>query len=367
MALQSRTPGDTSNAATWLLQDRLGSTVAQSTTNGRVTDLVSYSDFGIPSFTSTGYASATGFTGELTDATTGTNSYFSRTYDPFTATWLTADTYRGTLTNPQSQHRYGYVEGNPATNSDYMGFAVLDDYAYGQRNAGPAQTKSRATTQQQNAKPCFRNSCVNTPSHHNDTSNRHPPICIGRGCQAGPGAPLFTPEQLRANRANDQVSLMLTNWVSGSGPREYGFGPNDAFTQRFLEGESAAIVTSQIREGLMNAQPNASYDGTFSLYKGGRQLWIFRDAMNLASWTGNLPETFIGSFEYRFTVTSLTSTAATVTVTAKNTTSIESATRIPSTGLYVPGTYGYMHMMEDIMGAYAPTTQTITWTQEIER
>ena len=115
VALQSRTPGDTSNAATWSLQDRLGSTVAQTTTNGRITDLATYSDFGIPTFTSTGYASPTGYTGELTDATTGANSYFSRTYDPFTATWLTTDTYRGTLTNPQSQHRYGYVEGNPTT------------------------------------------------------------------------------------------------------------------------------------------------------------------------------------------------------------------------------------------------------------
>lgn len=41
------------------------------------------------------------------------------TYDPFTATWLSAESYRGTLTNPQSQHRYGYgyVEGNPTTHT----------------------------------------------------------------------------------------------------------------------------------------------------------------------------------------------------------------------------------------------------------
>ncbi|MGV8913610.1 MAG: DUF6531 domain-containing protein [Rhodoglobus sp.] len=130
VALQSTSAGDLDNAPAWNLHDRLGSTIATTTANGRVTDLSDYSDFGVPIFDSTGWAGTSNYTGELSDATTGLNSYFSRTYDAFAGTWLTADDYRGTLTNPGSQHRYGYVEGNPSTYVDAYGYRLSDPGAY---------------------------------------------------------------------------------------------------------------------------------------------------------------------------------------------------------------------------------------------
>ncbi|CAN5304336.1 hypothetical protein BH09ACT5_BH09ACT5_11410 [soil metagenome] len=179
VALQSRTPGDTTAAPAWNLHDRLGSTVAQANRSGRITDLTTYSDFGIPTFDSTGFASTTGYTGELTDPTPGQNSYFSRTYDPYAATWLTPDTYRGTLTNPQSQHRYGYVEGNPTTWTDHLGFSVLDDYAYNKRRAGSdlnqrrtADNWERYYTKNPNA-PAPTLPKVHTPSDNTETPTRH--------------------------------------------------------------------------------------------------------------------------------------------------------------------------------------------------
>ncbi|CAN5279272.1 hypothetical protein BH09ACT1_BH09ACT1_26140 [soil metagenome] len=93
----------TSSGAARSLQDRAGSTVAQTNAAGAVTDVVDYSDLGVPVYGTTGWSSATGYTGEQTDATTGLNTYFARAYDPMAGTWLTADSYGGTVTDPTSQ------------------------------------------------------------------------------------------------------------------------------------------------------------------------------------------------------------------------------------------------------------------------
>lgn len=50
--------------------------------------------------------------------------FHAREYDPFTATWLTRDPYRGTSDDPQSLHRYGYVQGNPVNLWDAYGYAA---------------------------------------------------------------------------------------------------------------------------------------------------------------------------------------------------------------------------------------------------
>ncbi|NYF11412.1 RHS repeat-associated protein [Leifsonia sp. AK011] len=111
---------------TWVLGDRLGSAIATTDADGRVDGLADYSDYGVPTYASTGFAAVTGFTGELSGTTTGYSSYFARTFDTFTSTWLTPDTWRGTLTDPASQARYGYTEGNPATFVDAFGFLTAD-------------------------------------------------------------------------------------------------------------------------------------------------------------------------------------------------------------------------------------------------
>ncbi|MDZ4044787.1 MAG: RHS repeat-associated core domain-containing protein, partial [Rhodoglobus sp.] len=107
----------------WGLTDRLGSTVAQGS-GSRVSQVVSYSDWGIPTFATVGYNSAAGFTGELGDGVTGLSEYFARAYDPWSASWLQADPYRGTLDAPGAQNRYAYAEGNPVTLQDYYGYST---------------------------------------------------------------------------------------------------------------------------------------------------------------------------------------------------------------------------------------------------
>ncbi|CAN5431404.1 hypothetical protein BH10ACT7_BH10ACT7_07910 [soil metagenome] len=121
VAIQT-TPGLLGSSTQWGLTDRLGSTIAQAS-GSRVGQLAKYSDWGIPTFASVGFNSITGYTGELSDTTAGLKHYYARSYEPTSASWLTADPYRGTMTNPGSMARYAYVEGNPTTYEDLYGYA----------------------------------------------------------------------------------------------------------------------------------------------------------------------------------------------------------------------------------------------------
>ena len=107
--------------ATWDLLDRLGSSVAGAT-GGSITQLAHYDDWGAQIFETTGWSSPEGFTGEQPDPTQGLSHYYARTYDTTAASWTSPDPWHGTPTQPQSQHRYGYVENNPATYVDVLGF-----------------------------------------------------------------------------------------------------------------------------------------------------------------------------------------------------------------------------------------------------
>ncbi|PJJ70964.1 RHS repeat-associated protein [Diaminobutyricimonas aerilata] len=105
----------------WGLTDRQGSTIGQ-THGSKIGQLTHYSDWGVPTFDTLGWNSETGYTGELSDTATGLVNFYARSYDPDSATWLTADPYRGDPTNPQTLHRYSYVGNNPTTLTDHLGY-----------------------------------------------------------------------------------------------------------------------------------------------------------------------------------------------------------------------------------------------------
>ncbi|MFC7430515.1 MULTISPECIES: RHS repeat domain-containing protein [unclassified Agrococcus] len=107
--------------ARWALLDRLGSVVGQ-VGGGRIEQLASYSDFGEQAFGTTGWDSETGFGGEQVNPELGVTNYYARTYDPSTGTWLSQDSWRGLLAQPQTLARYAFVENNPTTFLDDSGF-----------------------------------------------------------------------------------------------------------------------------------------------------------------------------------------------------------------------------------------------------
>ena len=59
-----------------------------------------------------------GFTGQYADSVTGLDYYNARYYDPVAGVFLSADTVQG---NMQGVNPYGYVGGNPETDTDPTG------------------------------------------------------------------------------------------------------------------------------------------------------------------------------------------------------------------------------------------------------
>ena len=53
-------------------------------------------------------------TGKEYDESMGLVWFGARHYDPEVGVWVSQDSYRGSLDNPSSLHRFGYVEGNPS-------------------------------------------------------------------------------------------------------------------------------------------------------------------------------------------------------------------------------------------------------------
>ncbi len=111
-------------AARWALLDRLGSVVAEATgaEGADISELVSYAEYGEPSFESVGYQNPYGFTGQPQDGGTGRVSFGSRDYDPVAAVWFAPDEWPGLRAAPQSLNRYAYVLGNPVTYADLGGY-----------------------------------------------------------------------------------------------------------------------------------------------------------------------------------------------------------------------------------------------------
>jgi RHS repeat-associated protein len=115
--------------ASWELLDRLGSTVAGAQ-GGSIIQLSSYSDWGDQAFATTGWNAPENYTGEQNDPSQGLNHYYARSYDPATGTWTSPDTWVGLIQQPQSLHRYAYVQNDPTTFIDALGNRLSDPSAY---------------------------------------------------------------------------------------------------------------------------------------------------------------------------------------------------------------------------------------------
>lgn len=168
-------------------------------------------------------------------------------------------------------------------------------------------------------------------------------------------------------RANDSVWSMAAAWVSGKGPQQFDWKEGDPFTEVFTRSASAKRAMAQIQADLLSDQPH--YKGSY----GARSEDLPRDLVTILNGggDGNLPEAFIGSFEYKYKVTKVNGDGTvTVTIHAWNYTTVESATRIPGTGdapfgPYYLGPYASMKFIQDVLGGFQPIRQDITWTTKL--
>jgi RHS repeat-associated protein len=115
----------------WYLNDALGSTVGLIEKDGRVSSRYHYDEFGIPTDAKKfdvnwpGPDNLFGYTGLGYDYYSGMSYARARYYKPEIGRFISEDTYKGTLGNPQSQNQYSYVLNSPLNWIDPSGH----DYA----------------------------------------------------------------------------------------------------------------------------------------------------------------------------------------------------------------------------------------------
>jgi len=87
-----------------------------------------------------------GFTGQYADSVTGLDYYNARYYDPVAGVFLSADSVQG---NMQGMNPYGYVRGNPETNTDPTGQMYVPHVGSG----GGSEDDPNSNNQSQNQNP----------------------------------------------------------------------------------------------------------------------------------------------------------------------------------------------------------------------
>jgi RHS repeat-associated protein len=110
----------------YFLGDALGSVRQMTDAAGTVTLAKSYQPYGEVASSAGSSATNYGFTGEMTDPTTGLVYLRARHYDPNAGRFLNRDTWQGNYNKPLSLNRWNYAEGNPIKFSDPSGHWVYD-------------------------------------------------------------------------------------------------------------------------------------------------------------------------------------------------------------------------------------------------
>lgn len=116
-----------SNEISYYLYDGHGTVRSLVNDSGEVTDTYTYDAFG-------NLLEKTGTTvnnylycGEQFDSATGLYYLRARYMNPATGTFISMDTYQGTIFDPTSLHKYLYVNANPVMNVDPSGYSAEND------------------------------------------------------------------------------------------------------------------------------------------------------------------------------------------------------------------------------------------------
>jgi RHS repeat-associated protein len=117
----------------WYLNDALGSAVGLIEKDGRVSSRYHYDEFGIPTDAKKfdvnwpGPDNLFGYTGLGYDYYSGMSYARARYYKPELGRFISEDTYKGSLWNPQSQNGYAYVHNNPLRFIDPSGHITQEE------------------------------------------------------------------------------------------------------------------------------------------------------------------------------------------------------------------------------------------------
>ncbi len=120
-------PSGTAGQMFWFHYDGLGSVSGLTKQSGQSTHNYRYEAYGqieMPPGNFTDPHNHYTFTGQEWDENLGQYEFFARKYDPMVGVWTTQDVYRGSVRQPGSLHRYGYVENTPPNFADIYGFSI---------------------------------------------------------------------------------------------------------------------------------------------------------------------------------------------------------------------------------------------------
>ncbi|WNQ12224.1 polymorphic toxin-type HINT domain-containing protein [Paenibacillus aurantius] len=115
------------------LTDALGSTLGLIEKDGRVSSRYHYDEFGTPldakkfDMNWPGPDNPFGYTGLGYDYNSGLTYARARYYKPEIGRFISEDTYKGNVVEPQSQNLYGYVQNNPLKYIDPSGHKIMED------------------------------------------------------------------------------------------------------------------------------------------------------------------------------------------------------------------------------------------------
>ncbi|WP_025692071.1 RHS repeat domain-containing protein [Paenibacillus zanthoxyli] len=111
----------------WYIQDALGSTLGLVEKDGRVSSRYHYDEFGVPQDAKKfdlnwpGPDNLFGYTGLGYDFTSSNTYAGARYYKPEIGRFVSEDTYKGQIDDPQTLNLYTYVENNPLLYTDPSG------------------------------------------------------------------------------------------------------------------------------------------------------------------------------------------------------------------------------------------------------
>jgi len=117
----------------WYMQDALGSTIGLVEKDGRVSSRYHYDEFGVPldakkfDLNWPGPDNLFGYTGLGYDYASGNTYARARYYKPEIGRFVSEDSYKGDIWNPQSLNRFTYVHNNPFRYIDPSGHRMAGD------------------------------------------------------------------------------------------------------------------------------------------------------------------------------------------------------------------------------------------------
>jgi hypothetical protein len=160
-------------------------------------------------------------------------------------------------------------------------------------------------------------------------------------------------------------------WLTGNGPRDRAFMDGDMFTKMLQQHEHVDATRSIIKDGLANGKelPGSNPYSLGGVQGVGKYL---KDYSTLATGgtTGNLAVTYLGSYNLKYTITSVDveNRTATVHFSVNNSSTIQSATRPPVIGYTSWWRNNVGNKLNDALksGPMSTTTQTFDWTETIK-